>query len=162
ADPFTVAERHPSRNTHHDGIRGHLAHDYGAGADPAAAADGKAADDLGAGPDDDVVAERGVALLALQAGAAERDALEQRDVFADRGRRADDDAHAVIDEQSRPESGGRMDLDARREAVDMGYPAGQCRPPGRPDGVAHAVDPDRVHAGITEDDLERGARRRVP
>ncbi len=48
--------------------------------DPAVLADRDGADDLGAGADGDVVAQRGMALLAPSAGAAQRHALQQADV----------------------------------------------------------------------------------
>src|SRR6266496_117481 len=68
ADPLPVAECYPSRDAHDHGVLRHLAHDHRPGADPAAAADGEAADHLGPCPYDHIVAERGVALLALEAG----------------------------------------------------------------------------------------------
>ena len=61
--------------------------------------------------------DRRVALAGREAGAAERDALVERDVVADLGRLADHDAHAVVDEQpvadaARP-GGSRCPVSAR-------------------------------------------------
>src|SRR5947209_6984047 len=81
-------------------------------ADAAARPNGEGTEDAGAGPDHDVVSERRVSLLLLQARPAQRDPVEQRDVVADLGRLTDDHAHAVVDEQAAAELGRRMDLDA--------------------------------------------------
>src|SRR5206468_7666541 len=74
--PLAVAICYPARNAHDNGVRRDLADDHRAGADAAAVADLEAADDLGPGADHDVVAECRMPLLALEARAAERHALQ--------------------------------------------------------------------------------------
>src|SRR5687767_5223926 len=119
ADPLAVLVCYPARNADDNGVRRHFTNHDRAGADAAVVADGERADDLGTGANDDVVAERRVALLATQARAPQRHALQQRDVLADLRRLADDDAHPVVDEETRPDAGGGMDLDAREEPAEV-------------------------------------------
>src|SRR5262249_57262669 len=126
--PLAVAICYPPGNADHNGVRGDLAHDDRARPDPAAVADLEGADDLGAGPDDHVVAQGRVALLAFQARPAESHALQQGDVRADLGGLADDDAHAVIDEEARAELRGGMDLDAPDEPRHVAAEGGPERP----------------------------------
>ena len=75
-----------------------LDHD-GVGADAAVVADRDRPEDLRAGADRHAVADRRVALAALEAGAAERHALVDRDVGADLGGLADHHAGRVVDEE---------------------------------------------------------------
>src|SRR5439155_13765731 len=139
-------------------VRRHLAHDHRSGADPAARPDGEGPDDAGAGPDDDIVGQGRVALLLLEARAAQGDAVEQRDVLPDLGRLADDHAHAVVDEQARPQLGGGVDLDARQETAHMGQEARGYEPAVAPEPVSGPVEPDGVDARVTEHHLERRVR----
>src|SRR5438552_3090218 len=78
---LTVAICYPAGNAHHNGVRRHLADDHRTGADAAAVADLEPADDLCAGADDDVVPERRVALLALEARPRQAHALVDRAVL---------------------------------------------------------------------------------
>ena len=80
--------------------------------------------------DHDVVAERRVALAAVLARAAERDALIEQAVVADLRGLADDDAGAVVDDEPSADLGGRVDLNARppprklRDPTRQGIAAG--------------------------------------
>src|SRR5256712_795974 len=139
----------------------HFTDDDGARPDPAAVADHEAADDLGAGTDHDVVAERRVTLLALETRAPQRDPMEQCDVLPDLRRLTDDDAHAVVDEEAGPEPGGGMDLDSGQEARDVGNEAGGGAPAAVPDAVGHAMERDRGHPPIAQHHLEPRPRRGV-
>ena len=97
-----VREAHgddPPRHADDRRVGRHVGDDDRAGPDPRALADVDGADQLGVRADDDAIVEGRVALLVEPAGAAEGDALVEHDVVADLGRLADDDAHAVIDEQ---------------------------------------------------------------
>ena len=91
---------------------GHVGDHDGVGADLRAVPDRDRAEQLRAGADRDVVLHRRVALAGGEARAAERDALVERDVVADRRRLPDHDARAVVDEQALADLGGRVDLDA--------------------------------------------------
>ena len=84
-----------------------------------------AADHLGARADHDVVADGGVALLPLEARATQGHALEDAHVPADLGGLADDDAHAVIDEEPGAQHGGGMDLDTGQETGHVETPSGR-------------------------------------
>src|SRR2546426_6857473 len=139
--PLTVTVCYPARNTHHNGVRRHFANDHGPGADAAAVADPERADDLGAGTDDDVVAEGRVALLTLETCPAQCHALEQRDVRAHLSGLPDHDAHAVVNEETGTDRRRRVDLDAGDEPRDVRDEARRREPPVIPEpaeiGRAH-------------------------
>ena len=69
-------------------------------ADAAVIAHGERAEHLGAGRDQHVVADGRVALAGVMAGAAERDPVVDRAVVSNLSGFANDDAHAVVDEQA--------------------------------------------------------------
>src|SRR5215510_3592489 len=123
-----IAKCYPSRHAHDNRVFRHLPYHHRAGADAAARADGKGADDLRPGSHHHVVGEGGMTLLPPVAGAPEGNALEQADVPPHLRGLADDHAHAVVDEEPRPQLGSRMDLDAREEAPHVGEPARGGRP----------------------------------
>ena len=102
-----------------------------------------------------------MALLAAGRGAAEGDALVEVAVVADHGRLADDDAHAVVDEQPPPDLGARVDLDAGQEPAEVRDQPRQRDPAAHREAVRQAVDDEGVDAGVGEQDFERGARGRV-
>ena len=88
---------------------------------------GIAAEDRGAGIDDDAVPDIRVpfdpldqrpVLCDIEAFGAQRDMLIELDVFADRRRLPDDDARPVIDEKGIPDHRAGMDVDAG-QAVGM-------------------------------------------
>jgi hypothetical protein len=93
-------------------VRGDGADYDGARADFDVVADFDVAEDFRAGADDYAVAERWVPLAGVLACAAEGDALVEEAVVADFGGLADDDAHAVVDEEAA--------ADARRGGFDAG------------------------------------------
>ena len=115
---------------------------------------------LAPAPDDDAVAERRVPLAVAHRLAAERRAVEQHHVVADLGGLADDDAHAVVDEQPPAEPGAGVDLDAGDRPRELGdQPRGQPQAGLVPHPVRQPVHPDRVHARVAEGDLgERPGR----
>src|SRR5205814_1279486 len=108
-----------------------------------------------------VVAERRVALLPLQAGAAERDALEQRDIVADLRRLADHHAHAVVDEEATPDAGRGVDLDAGHEATDVRHPP-RARGPARVPAPPPASRPPPPRPRASDPPEARRARPRSP
>ena len=116
-------------NADDGGTGRHFTRDHGIGADLGAGTDGERAENLGAGTDDDTIAEGRVALAGVPGGAAEGDAVIEGHVIADQGGLADHDAHAVVDEEAATDGGTRVDLDA-------GQPAHQGRAGARqPFGV---------------------------
>src|SRR5579863_2490807 len=108
-----------ARDTDDGGVVGDGMDDDRAGADLDVVADVDVAEDFGAGTDDDAIAEGGVALSLLAAGAAEGDALVEEDVVTDFGGFADDYPGAVVDEKPAADGGSGMDLDAGEKAADL-------------------------------------------
>jgi hypothetical protein len=98
-----------------------------------------------AGADRDVVFDGRVALARGEAGAAERDALVERDVVADLRGLADYDAGTVIDEQALADLGAGMDLDPGRGAAEHRDRARHQR---------HATDLQRVRDAMREQRLD--------
>ena len=92
-----------------------------------------------------------------EAGAAERHALVDRAVVPDLDGLADDDAHAVVDEESAPDGRTRMDLDAGQKARDVREPAREDRNAPAMEPVDEAMGGDGLKAGIRQDDVEPSA-----
>jgi len=103
----------------------------------------------------------GMTLPLFETGAAQRHAVIQRHVFADLGRLADDHAHAVVDEKTRADPGAGVDLDPGESTHDVGCPTRQDLEPMRPQTMPQPVPPDGVQPGITQQDLQPAARRRI-
>ena len=139
----------------HGRVRRHLVDDDRVGADLRAVADRDRAEQLRAGADRHVVLHRRMALAGLEAGAAERHALVHRHVGADLGRLADHHAHAVVDEQPVADPGGRVDLDPRQRAREVGQRARHRRHARGVQRVRDTVRQQRVQAGPADEDLER-------
>ena len=68
------------------------------------------AEDLGARADQHATGDLRMAIGALLACAAERDAVQDRDVIADDGGFADDEARRVIEEDAAADACGRVDI----------------------------------------------------
>ena len=92
---------------------------HGAGGDARAMTDLDIAENFRARPDQHAVADLGMAVLVLLAGAAERDAVQDRDVVLDHGGLAADEAGGVIEEDAAADLGRRIDvgLEHRRRAA---------------------------------------------
>jgi len=84
-----------------------------------------------------------------------------RPSVADHGRLADDDAHAVVDEDALADDGAGVDLDAGEPAADVRDEAPQPLEAMVPAPVRRALQPDRMQTRITGDDLPGAACRRV-
>jgi hypothetical protein len=146
--PLAVAVRDLSGNPDDHGVGGHVAHHHRARAYAAPVADGDGSEHGGTGPHDNVVPQRGVALLPPQARTAQGHPLKQGDVLADLGRLPDHHTHAVVNEEALTQASGRMDLDTGQEARDMRREAGQGRPARLPQAMGHAMEGQSVHAGV--------------
>ena len=116
------------------------------GADLDVIADADVAEHLGAGADHHAVAEGGMALAALAAGAAQRHALVEQHVVADLGGFADHHAGAVVDEEAAADGGAGVDLDLGEEAADLRNHARQQRHAPAVKPVGQAVRQDGVKA----------------
>ena len=101
-----------------DVVRHRLEH-HRAGGDARAMADLDIAEDLGAGADQHAAADLRMAVPVLLAGAAERHAVQDRDVVLDHRGLADHEAGGVVEEDAAADPRGRMDvaLEHRRRAA---------------------------------------------
>ena len=126
--------------------------------DPAAIferhADLDIAEDLGAGADQHAVADLGMAVAGLLAGAAERHVLQDRDIVLDHRRLADDEAGGVVEEDAAAHRHRRIDVgleDLRRAALQVER---EVAPPRVPQPVRQAVGLDGVEALEVEQRLD--------
>ena len=95
-----------------------------------------------------------MALAALLARAAEGDALIDDDALFHFRRLADDDAHAVVDEDAWGDLRGGVNLDARQKLCKLRRPAREKTQVHLIEAVCKAVPRERVHARIGEPDLK--------
>ena len=95
-----------------------------------------------------------MALALFLARAAEGHALIEGYVVADNGRLADDDAHAVIDEQPFADLCARMDFNSREEAGDGRNDAGCDKPFVQVEEMSQAVCPDSVQSRVAQQDFQ--------
>ena len=109
----------PPGDADHGRVVWHRVNHHRAGADLHVVADADVSQNLGARADDHVVAEGGVPLALLLAGAAQGHALVEQNVVADFGGLADHHAHAVVDEEPAADRRAGMDLDARQGAAEL-------------------------------------------
>src|SRR6478752_2181373 len=155
--PGDCARRHADGS----GVRWHVFQHDRPSANASAVADGDRAEHLGPNTDDDVVAERWMALAALLAGAAERDALVEGDVITDDCGFADYDAHAVVDEKAAPDRGAGMNFDPGQEAGKMRKHPRKRGMTAAPEPVGEAVGKYRVKTRVGEQNLDRSPCCRV-
>src|SRR5258708_6581938 len=152
-----------ARNADHGRADRHFLDHDRVRADARALAHGEAAEDLRASAHHHARTERGMPFGAsVERRAAERHALVDRATVAHFCRLADDDTHAVIDENARADLCPRMDLDAGEEAPDVRGEAPKPAQALQPEPAREPVDPDRVQPGIAGEDFPGRARRRVP
>ena len=137
----------------HDGaVVGHVFDDDRVAADFDVVANANVAEHFGTGAHGDVVAQGGVALAGLVAGAAERDALIEHAVVAHNGGLADDNAHGVVDKEMFADLRGGMNLDAGDVAGDLREHAGERAMAMFPQPVLGHVVPLGVQAGVGQED----------
>ena len=148
-------------DAHDRAVRRDVAYDHGAAAHLDVVAERDVAQHGGAHAHDHAVAQRWVALAALLARAAERDALVELAVVANDGGLSHDDAHAVVDDEAPADRGAGMNLDTEAVAAPRGERAGNERVAVRPPPVLAAVRPDGAHAGRVEKDGDRRGGCRV-
>ena len=132
-----------------------------AGADARVLAHGHVAQDIGVVADEDAVADGGVALAVLLAGAAQRDALVHGHVAAHDGGFADDHAGGVVDEETPAEQRAGMNIDAGEEAADLREDARRQAQIVTPKPVRNAVNPHRPEPRIAEQNFKPRARGRI-
>src|ERR1019366_1000822 len=94
----------------------HRMNDNGTGADLHVIADPDAAEYFRARSNDDVVADRGMALAVFITRASQRYPLVEKHIVADFGGFADHHAHAVVDEKTAADGRARMYFNARQKS----------------------------------------------
>ena len=99
-----------------------------------------------------------MALAGVLAGAAQRDAVVDGAVVTDLSRLAEDDAHAVVDEQAPADPGTGVDLDAGLMPTALADPPCQKKVPALIQPVRDAVIDQNVKAGVQQNDLQYAAR----
>ncbi len=77
----------------------------------------------------------------------------ERHIVADLGCLADDDTHAVVNEEPPTDTRPWMNLDAGQPTPQVGTHSRQQLPFALPKPVRKAMDPDRVQARIAGNDL---------
>jgi hypothetical protein len=151
-----------TRDAHDDRSRRNGFHDNGIRSDLAIIADRDRAQYLRPGADGDPVADCGMPFAGVEASAAERDTVVDGYVIADFRGLTDDDTRRMVDEQPGTDGRRGMDLDTRQHPGYFGDKScGQLRV-SVPKATADPVAPDRVHAGVAEDDLNGRPRCRIP
>ena len=149
-------------DAHGGGVGGHLGEHNGVGGDAGVVPHPEGAQHLGPGGDEHVVADGGVALALVLAGAPQGDAVVDQAVVPHLGGFADDDAHAVVDDQAAADFRAGMDLNAGPEPAPLGYQTGQEFQPAAVQKMGQPVVKGGVHAGIEQKNLKPAACRRVP
>ena len=125
ADLFAVDPDDLGRDAHGGGVLRHVLDHHRAGGDAGVVVDGDGPQDLGPGADHHVVADGGVALAQLLAGAPQGHPLVEQHVVPDLRGLADDKAVAVVDHQAAADGGAGVDLDAGPEPAPLGDAPGQ-------------------------------------
>mmetsp|Transcript_39169 Transcript_39169/g.91926 ORF Transcript_39169/g.91926 Transcript_39169/m.91926 type:complete len:325 (-) Transcript_39169:72-1046(-) len=140
----------------------HRLGDDRAGADAGPCPDREAAQHAGIGADDHARAQGRMALGALgQRGATQSHALVDGAALTDFGHLADDDAHAVVDEDPAADARPRVDLDAGQKAAPVRQPTRQPLVAMVPQPVRAAVEHQRMQAGVARQHLPGGTGCRV-
>lgn len=121
---------------------------HGVGADGTAFTDGDRAQDFRSRTDGDVVTQGWVALGLGEHLSTQGDTVVEHDAVANFGGFADDDAHAVVDEETTADRGTRVDLNAGQESGELRQNASWSLVSAYPPGVGDAVGPDSVQAGV--------------
>jgi hypothetical protein len=111
------------------------------------------AQQLGAGTDHDVAADRRVALAAEETRTPERDALVERDLIAELGGLADHHAGAMVDEERAADLRRGMDLHAGRDPGEVRERAREQRHARLVHRVRDAMREQRLDAAVREQDL---------
>src|SRR6202022_5199227 len=100
----------PGGDARHRHIVRHGLHQHGAGGDAGAMADLDIAENFSARPDQYAVADLGMAVLILLAGAAKRDAVQDRDVVLDHRGLTADETRGVVEEDAAADPGCGIDV----------------------------------------------------
>jgi hypothetical protein len=122
--------------------------DKGIGADTGMVTDGYRAEDDGAGTDEYVVADRRVTFAFVFSGATEGDVVEEDAVIPDLDGFPDNDAMAVIDEESSADFRSGMDLDTGEESRCLRNEAGDQAELDFVEGMSYSMPDNSMQACI--------------
>ena len=155
------ARAHLRRNADGDAVGGDVLGHHRIGTDGGALTDGDRPEHLRPSPDNNAVLQGGVALRLCQHLPTQGHPVIEHAVIADFGGLPDDDAHAVVDEEPSPDGGPGVDFHTAGEPGNLGEGAGQELVPVDPQLMGDPVCPDRVQAGVHDEDLQRATGGRI-
>jgi len=144
---FVVASSTPDdlrRNPGNRAARGHSRQHNAASTHTAIGAHLDVSQNCGAGPDHDATTNFRMPITLFLASAAQRDAMQHRNVIFDNGGLADHDTCAMVDHHTTANTRCRMNIDAedfRDTALEM---EGHRLAPPRPEPVRYAIGLQRV------------------
>ena len=153
---------HPCGHAHGGGVGGDLAEYHRVGGDAGVVPHLEGAQHLGPGGHHHVVAQGGVALALVLAGAAQGDPVVDQAVVADLRRLADDNAHAVVDDEPAADPGAGVDLNAGPEPAPLAHQPGNEEQPVPVEEVGQPVVQRGMHPRIEQENLQPAPGRRVP
>ena len=152
---------HFGRNTDRGGIGRQIFEHHTARADTDIIPDIHRAKHLGTGTDQHVIAQCGVALAGILAGAAQGNAVVDGAVITDFCRFAEHDAHTVVNEQPVADLGTGVDLDAGQVAGQLADEARQEETLVTVQKMCNFVRYQHMETGVQNDDLRHIACSRV-
>ena len=102
-----------------------------------------------------------MALPLVLTRAAQRDAVVKQAIVSHLGRLPDDDAHAVVNDQTAADFGAGMNFNARPATAPLAHHPGQELQVMAVQEMGDAVIDHRVHPWIKQENLQTAPRRRV-
>ena len=139
----------------------HRLHHHRARGDARAMADLDIAENFRAGADQHAAADLRMAVLVLLAGAAERHAVQDRDVVLDHRGLADDEAGGVIEEDAAADLGGGIDVGLEHRRGAALQVIGKILAALVVEPVRQAMGLDRVEALEVEQRIDEARRRGI-
>jgi hypothetical protein len=150
-----------SWNSDHSRIIGNWLHNYRARADFYVISNNNISEDLGSGPNNDMVSYRGMALSLFLTGTTESYVLIDQDAVPDLGCLSDNNTHSVVNEKPATDPRSGMDLDSSEETADLGDDARQKWDSSPIQPVRKTVRENCVKSGIAKYDLKHTFSRRI-
>ena len=148
-------------DAHGGAVLRHRAEDHGARGNAGVVPHGEGAQYLGAGTHHHIVAQGGVTLALVLAGAPQGHPLVEQTVVSDLRSLADDNAHAVVDHQAVADGGAGVDFDAGPEPAPLGDAPGQKESMMPVQPMGHPVVQNGMDTRVQEKNLQLAAGRGV-
>lgn len=146
---------------HDHGVRRDIFDHHGVGADAAPLADGHRAKNFCPRADHNSFRQGGMAFAFDERCPPQRDPLVECDVGRDLRGFADNDAHAVVNEQPLADDRAGMDFHPGDEPSRGRNPSRQQFKSDSPQPVGHPMGPKGVNAGIEQNDFQRVSGGRI-